>query len=394
MTDLAPLWALCSLNDDTLKESTPSDFPFEYVDISNVTEGDISDDLESLTFGTAPSRARRLAQPDDVIISTVRTYLRAIARVGAAESQRVYSTGFAVLRPVEGAVDPRYLAYILTSSSVMDEVIATSVGVSYPAIPGAALHRMRVPRADLDAQRAIADYLDRETGEIDAMIAKMDSLTDALRDRRAGVASSLFSRGYELVKLKWLMSEIDERAGLVDQDLPLLSVSIHHGVQFREESTSHQKASLDLGKYKVARIGQVALNRMRAFQGGLGRVFVDGLVSPDYTVLEANDRLSSVWAEYVMRTPEFIALMTQRLRGIGAADQGNVRTPRINVSDLVELSVPLPSRKEQEHLILELDEVTGKIDAMLTKVAELKSLLIERRAALITDVVTGRRAVA
>lgn len=53
-----------------------------------------------------------------------------------------------------------------------------------------------------------------------------------------------------------------------------------------------------------------------------------------------------------------------------------------------------PSLEEQRRIADHLDEVTGKIDAMLAKVAELKSLLIERRAALITDVVTGRKAVA
>ena len=53
-----------------------------------------------------------------------------------------------------------------------------------------------------------------------------------------------------------------------------------------------------------------------------------------------------------------------------------------------------PSLDEQRRIADHLDEVTGKIDAMLAKVAELKSLLIERRAALITDVVTGRKKVA
>lgn len=53
-----------------------------------------------------------------------------------------------------------------------------------------------------------------------------------------------------------------------------------------------------------------------------------------------------------------------------------------------------PTLDEQKSIADHLDEVTGKIDAMLAKVAELKSLLTERRAALITDVVTGRKEVA
>ena len=49
---------------------------------------------------------------------------------------------------------------------------------------------------------------------------------------------------------------------------------------------------------------------------------------------------------------------------------------------------------EQVRIADHLDEVTARIDAMLAKVAELKALLNERRAALITDVVTGRKEVA
>ena len=52
-----------------------------------------------------------------------------------------------------------------------------------------------------------------------------------------------------------------------------------------------------------------------------------------------------------------------------------------------------PSLEEQLRIVDHLDEATSKIDAMLAKVTELKSLLIERRSALITEVVTGRKAV-
>ena len=61
---------------------------------------------------------------------------------------------------------------------------------------------------------------------------------------------------------------------------------------------------------------------------------------------------------------------------------------------IADLRIPFPAPTEQRRIADHLDEVTGKIDAMQAKVAELKSLLMERRAALITDVVTGRKAVA
>ena len=61
--------------------------------------------------------------------------------------------------------------------------------------------------------------------------------------------------------------------------------------------------------------------------------------------------------------------------------------------DFADLMVPMPPLAEQTRIADHLDEVTGKIDHMLAKTAELKSLLIERRSALITDVVTGKKQV-
>lgn len=388
-----PLWAMCTMNDEAMSESTPGDTSFEYVDISNVSEGHISENVETYEFKSAPSRARRVVRGGDVVISTVRTYLRAIAQVPEYMSRRIFSTGFAVLHPLE-QTDPRYLAYVIGTRQVIDEIIATSVGVSYPAIQGTTLHRIRVPYHQHEIQISIADCLDRETGEINAMITKLDDLFASLRLRRAAVSSSLQNMDFTPVRLQWLATEIDERIGTPSSHLPLLSVSIHHGVQLRSESTSGQQASSDLSKYKVARVGDIVLNRMRAFQGGLGQTKVDGLVSPDYAVLRPNENLMSDWAELAMRSPQFIELMSQRLRGIGSADQSNVRTPRINVRDLFDLVIPLPPLDEQARIAARLDAATSRIDAMLEKVAELKSLLIERRAALITDVITGKKAIA
>ena len=53
--------------------------------------------------------------------------------------------------------------------------------------------------------------------------------------------------------------------------------------------------------------------------------------------------------------------------------------------------VPYHGTDEHQRLADHLDEVTGRIDAMLAKIDELKALLVGRRAALITDVVTGRK---
>lgn len=251
-----------------------------------------------------------------------------------------------------------------------------------------------VPLPPLALQSRIADYLDRETAEIDSMDAELNLLMDTLEERRQVTTSRLHGLDHEGVRLKWLMKEIDDRAGSRSEKLSLLSVSIHSGVQLRDESTTNQNASADLSHYKVARKGDMVLNRMRAFQGGLGIAPVDGLVSPDYSVLRMDpSQLLSAWAEYLMRSPEFIDAMSAALRGIGSADQGNVRTPRINVRDLFDLAIPLPDIDVQARIVAELDGQTARIDDMIADAQRLKVFLAERRFTLITEVVTGRKKV-
>lgn len=402
-----PLWTLTSLNDESLPDTTPGAFTFDYVDISNVTEGHISDDLETYAFRDAPSRARRVARQDDVIISTVRTYLRAIASVGETVGPTVYSTGFAVLRPDRDLVDPRYISYVLSSRQVMDEIIATSVGVSYPAIQGSALHRMRVPYCSREKQAAIVSYLDRETAEMDSVLARMDLLSEALRERARTVQTrtvfglsagqrhsaadahsplSGIPQHWDRTKFGYELTESTERNG-DDPPGPLLSISEYRGVELNTR-TEGQQASLDVSKYRVVRPGQLAANMMWLNHGGLGVSSLTGYISPDYKAFWISDRFEPSYVHHLFRSARYIDYFAAIATGVRPNAQ------RVTKTVLDATPVPLPPLDEQIKIADELDEATTRVDAMLAKVADLKSLLLERRAALITDVVTGRKEVA
>ncbi len=87
-----------SVNDDTLSENEDPDCEIAYVDIGSVDSINGISNHEVLTFAKAPSRARRKVKNGDVIVSTVRTYLRAITPIVDPEPNLIVSTGFAVVR--------------------------------------------------------------------------------------------------------------------------------------------------------------------------------------------------------------------------------------------------------------------------------------------------------
>lgn len=73
---------------------------------------------------------------------------------------------------------------------------------------------------------------------------------------------------------------------------------------------------------------------------------------------------------------------------------GGSTVVNLKLGTIRAMNIPSLSLDEQRRIADHLDDVTSKINTMLAKVAELKELLTERRAALITDVVTGRKVVA
>lgn len=384
------------MNDKVLSESTDSGFEFEYVDISNVSEGNISEEVDTYAFKSAPSRARRVARSGDVVVSTVRTYLRAIAQVPDHMSSRIFSTGFAVLHPAE-QTDPRYLAYAIGSRQIIDEIVAASFGVSYPAIQGSTLHRISVPWHEPAAQTAIADYLDRETGEIDAMLGKMNDLAQTLKTRRDAVIDLAFAEMAEAKELALQMTA-DVTVGIVIEPsklyvpegtgVPALrGLNVASGKILSDDMVNisvegherHLKSALQEGDLVTVRTGQAGVSAVVPSEWG-GANAIDLVITRPHRGLVAK---YLYW--FLCSTP---ARDQMSMETVGAVQS------HFNVGALKRLRIPLADLDEQNRIADHLDEATSKIDAMLAKVAELKALLIERRAALVTDVITGRKDIA
>lgn len=135
-----------------------------------------------------------------VLFGKLRPYL---AKYWLADREGVAGGDIHVYRPQEG-VDPRYLAYIVGSRDFVRYAVAASKGVKMPRVEWMSLRQYAVNMYDKRTQGAIADYLDRETGEIDAMLAKLEVLNEALNIRRASVIErETIARSGRLTRLKF-----------------------------------------------------------------------------------------------------------------------------------------------------------------------------------------------
>jgi len=150
---------------------------------------------ETLLLGKAPSRARRIARNGDTIVSTVRTYLRAITGIQDPPPNLVVSTGFATLTP-GSEIDGGYFSYLAQTEQFIQEVVSRSTGVSCPAITPTELGNIHITYPPLPTQRRIAAYLDRETAQIDALVADKETLLRLLEEKCASLISHAVTRGF------------------------------------------------------------------------------------------------------------------------------------------------------------------------------------------------------
>ena len=105
---------------------------FQYIDLSSVSFNNI-DNVKMLVGGDAPARARRVVREHDVILATVRPYLRGHAVIPAEFDNEICSTGFAVLR-CPPTLHPTFLYYMLISPNVIAQYLQSMRGAHYPAL--------------------------------------------------------------------------------------------------------------------------------------------------------------------------------------------------------------------------------------------------------------------
>ena len=205
-----PLKFVCKMNPQTLSEKTNPAMEIEYIDISSVSLEEGVKDRQLLLFGEAPSRARKKIYVNDTIISTVRTYLKAIAYIDQNQKNLVASTGFAVLRPTDKIL-PKFLYRVIQSNPFIEEVVSKSNGVSYPAINPSVLGRIEVPLPPIAFQQEAVEFLDKEVQDIDNLVshvggyeaaheAKPGSFLALLLEKRAALITSVITGEYEISK--------------------------------------------------------------------------------------------------------------------------------------------------------------------------------------------------
>ncbi len=399
---------VAAVNLRSLDESTNDDYTFKYIDISSVSFENGIQLGEDVVFSQAPSRARRIVKKGDVLVSTVRTYLRAIADIDWDAENIIASTGFAVYSPKEN-VNPKFLAYSVKSTDVINQICLNSKGVSYPAIQAPILSSVEIPFYQSVEQEAIAGYLDAECEKIGRNIELLERKVDAYKRLRRSIIIQAVTRGlnpnaplkpsgiswigdipahWNVLPLRTFLTLLSsEKKG--DQDFQLLSVTRDKGVIMRGEKGedgNNNRIPDDLSNYKVVRKNHFVINKMKAWMGSYGVSNFEGIVSPAYYVCSVHD-IYEPFLSVAIRCKMYTNFFWKYSKGI--------RVDQWDMSPLALKEIPLvtPPADEQREIVAYLDDKCGKIDAIVEKLNSKIERLKELKRSLINEVITGKRAI-
>jgi len=190
---------------------------------------------------------------------------------------------------------------------------------------------------------------------------------------------------WEILPNRALFAEIIEKG---HPDEQMLSVTIGRGViqqsNLLENSPKKDSSNENKSNYKLVMPGDIAYNKMRAWQGAIGVSEYQGIVSPAYVIVRPCRKHDSRYFHYLYRTPPFAKEAERWSYGI-TSDQWSLRPEHFK-----QIYSCLPPPSEQGAIVRYLDYVDARIRRYVRAKRRLIELLTEQKQALIHQAVTGR----
>ena len=197
------------VNKVVLPEDTDPGYELNYLDIGSVGRGRrLVAKPERIRFDASPSRARRVVKCGDTLVSTVRTYPKAVGFCEHPGSDLMGSTGFAVLSPRSETI-PKFVSYVCQSDHFTDRVTTESVGMAYPAIAESKLVIFKVAVPSGTEQPAIATHLDKVTANINSAIQCAKQQIQLLREYRTRLIADVVTGKLDIRDAATRLSGID-----------------------------------------------------------------------------------------------------------------------------------------------------------------------------------------
>ena len=383
MMSRIPLDNVCDKKIETL--SSHYDGKIEYIDISSI------DNIEKTILNTqlidskeAPSRAKQLVKKGDILVSTVRPNLNAVAVVEKESAHvLVASTGYCVLR-CNTAVNNRYVFHFCQSPYFIEDMVRQATGASYPAVSNSIVKSCLIPSRDLKEQSHIATILDRVSNLIALRKQQLDKMDELVKARFVEMFGDpiMNPKGWTLVPLLEMgdcKNGMNFHNGDFGIELHCLGVGDFKNLSAIHDTSRLSKVSLNEmpNKDYILKNGDIVFVRSNGNRALVGRCLAiypeDTLTTFSGFCIRYRRHSTKVQTEYLLQV-----LKSDSIRKKMAGRGANIQN--LNQQILASLDIPIPPQELQLQFTLFIEQIEKcklTIQQGLDKLEMMKKALVQ-----------------
>jgi type I restriction enzyme S subunit len=330
--------------------------------------------------------------PGDILFGKLRPYL---AKAWLADRSGEAVGDFHVIRPLPPH-EPPFLHRVLLSQETISLIAGSTYGAKMPRASWDFIGSLSIPLPPPAEQRAIAAFLDRECGKMDALVAEQERLIALLKEKRQAVISHAVTKGLDptapmkdsgvawlgQVPAHWQVMPLKRAARLCTERA--VSCDFPVGLEHVESWTGRLiEAEADFEGEGVAFCpGDILFGKLRPYLAKAWLADRSGEAVGDFHVIRPLPPHEPPFLHRVLLSQEAISLIAGSTYG--------AKMPRASWDFIGSLSIPLPPPAEQRAIAAFLDRECQKLGTLTTEAERAIALLKERRAALISAAVTGK----
>ncbi len=351
---------------------------FFYLDIGGIdnTRNKILDH-KVYTWRDAPSRAQQIVRKNDILFSTVRTYMKNIAIIDKEiYNDQIASSGFCVIRAKRGEADPKYIFYLSLSNIFLQPLNELQTGSSYPAVRDKDVFSQFVPLPPPSEQHAIVSKIEELLSELDKGKQQLETAQQQLKVYRQAVFN-LAIKGEATIPIDSIIDSLDqgwspkcynESSVDIDEWAVIKTTAIQSGY-FLDNENKRLPEDLEPRKQHELKSGDLLITRA----GPRVRVGVCCMVRQVRPKLLNCDKVYRMRINSVIAIPEYIELLLNTPRyskeiekmKTGISDSGVNLTQK----GFLKILLPIPSLKEQHLIVQEIESrlsVCDKLEETIT----------------------------
>ena len=299
-----------------------------------------------------------------------------------------------------------YLFYLLQNYIFKDCAASTMIGTGgLKRVSSHFIKNSKQPFPPISEQKAIAEFLDKKCGEVDALIADIQQEIETLEQYKRSVITEAVTKGLDpsvpmkdsgagwmpTVPAHWLVEKIKYHLHLKTQknmsDRQVLSLYRDYGIVPKDSrDDNHNVTSEDTSSYRFVRVGDFVVNKMKAWQGSVAVSQYEGIVSPAYFVYEFIDEsFDKKYFHYLLRNKSYTI---EFMRLSGGIRVGQWDLPAEAFENTLVLIPPI---EEQQQIADYLDKKCKEIEEIIADKQSQIETLESYKKSLIYEYVTGKK---